>query len=1341
MINHTLRALDEINDRIKYNPQPEDIPSDLPEDLSTNQFLAILLERTESNQEDLFNGITDDLKDDIWPGVLDVIKKGCFLSDLGISGLFALDARQTPDSKKRTLEYLRMSALYQDYIGIMTATFALSTGNAPHESEIPIRLNLTLLALSNSSLAIRRLHSNWPNLYAIVCRVIRERGLGCLEVAKVICPGLRDTQWLVRTYCAQDAPPSHTGLAPLSLGDALEVGATEVIREILECDDDAFTADQEQTIYSLFHKLGKVPDVEAAAISRTAYERGASLDCLLRMDPTDKPPCSATSAPTTPLCAALGRGQPLLAFEIFCLHVEFNVPIRYFSLTMSLSFGNLFTAIGEALLRLFHDNPAMFVDDDNHMLNVNSANLLAHNMFMSMLPINRWLSLMLHGGEHEAAYMRTVSLLLDEGADPTLGAPTTTPLGLSIVADDIMLLKIFIEHMELIAHKEALKSVDDTLLAFLNDPCNLASFQYMTLCAAYEDPSDDMEYMCSWEYMYTALALCIRHGSLACFEFLLTKVPSLVNVEVDLIGRTLLHRACSGVEKKAPNVDNYSHEHVPVLMGLITRASFSGGSSVEFVDRLLKAGADVMATDDRGRTALFWALQQANIAAADRIASHCSQDQLKHMLRRDPCTGDSIFAALIIFEFDGDPFFKAIGNQRQPRLVESLLWLQERDAVYLYGPQDVAVWSWVLRHQRTLRADELMDATIMECLIDLPSFAESLQTERYEGYSLLHLTLMYGNVEIVHMLLARNFDPNVNAELEVGHAVPRLATPLDIIPGIIELTRYPREIIKASESFIRKREDNLLDIANMLLDKGGRGDKFEEIRQCTSFVNNARNTISESEELEDLLELLRNMEISAESLQLKDILETWPKSLPPGDHADGILNGEAAAFTTVDSIYDVYLTRIETIADAFRRLDQRRRGQLEEKQLLLLERLHAKAVRGQALGTQRGEAVRQRVNTGDGSRTRTVVIDNGGNSPRDGTTRLHHAVEQGYGALMDALEFNVDVDVDAEDTDGLSALEYAVLLVATRERNGMIELLLRAGAEPNRIPPRSRSSPTAKVTPALHRCIMIRDDPDLVETLITAGADVNMLDSEKQSPLMLALIFDRMATMASLLSAGADITQRTAKGQSLVHLSVIEDQPRLLSFLFAFLSNEKAGTGWELMVDAGMESTGSSGGGETDGYAPLHFAARAGNIMAMTVLINDGRADPNVQDKKGRTPLHQAVIDGTAKAAEMLIDVAGANVNVRDIYQATPLVMWVTRYMHGTGGADVPIRDLLLARGADTGVVAEFQYFIRTDGEPGCWHHHVGKGEKRELLQAQMVSDAYGAPWAEYDPSIALGTP
>lgn len=1310
---HMVEALDEINRRIEYVPRPNDIPGDLPQHLSTDQFLANLLAKTEDQLTDLLNVMKGHATAGLWPNMIDFIKKGYFSYNLGISGLSSLRESPTPGLRKGALEHIRISSLCEHGLGIMTATFAF-TGSS-HESEIPVRLNLTLLALSHSSFALRRLHSKWPGLHAMVCRVLRERGLNCLEDAKAILPGLYESPQLVRLYCAQPTPLSPAGLTPLTLEEALEVGASEMAREILEGLNDTVSAETEQTVQKLFYKLCKLPDVDASAIARTAYERGASLDCAESATTThisNMPVSGKPLKPFSPLCVALMWGMPKLAFEIVCLHVEFDMPILHFSTALQLSFANLYPEIAEVLLRLYQDNRDMCIcgdedfDFDGWLLIVPQmdGNSMACALSLLFLDVDFQLDMsgpmMLHGGDYEAAYAKTLKFFLDESAGPVWGFCGDTPLGFSIISDDVTALKLYIKHLETISVNDAYVCVDDIILAVLTDPCSAASLFN-------EAP---------WQYMNTALALCLRHGSLRSFKFLLEKFPGLVAYEVDYSGKTLLHRACSGTENLVDELEVAKHPSY-----LLYRAgSLPDGITLEFVDLLLGAGADVMATDQENHTPLYWALLRANIPVADRIASHCSQDQLNYLLGRDPVTGGSLFESLVEADVSKHHTGK---QQRQPRLVDSLRWLEKRGAVYYYGPGSPPFYTMILSPAvRTARTDQLLDAALMEYLIDLPLLAEGLQREHHAGKPLIFGAVMNGNVEIVRMLLDRKCDPNGGYDPSVPGSAD-LGRPLDYVAyWLLNFWNALSGVEHASEHEFRRWQDRMVDIASLLIDKGGKGEIFYWQAETCMKRQPDRGSSGERNRL-------------AESIKQQAVLGVWPKPPP----SDGVVIDAPATSKTVYLPTDMARHLLQT---TFARIEEKRLGLLGAKrQLLFIEGFYAEAARGRSPEKGNSEASSQSSPEGTLSNAR------GEQGLPDSAARLHRAVhDSDVGRVRSALD-SID-DVDAEDDHGHSPLDSALLIKATHIRTAIVQLLLLAGADPNRV----RASSSLLSTP-LHRCIQLRDDPELVDILVAAGAHVNRSNG-KHSPLMLAVCWGRRGALSRLLSAGADITQRDAEGQSLVHLAVIYGKPAILSTLLGFLDSEQPEVGQERLVNANIEAICRDNDGDDaaglqgqpkphetlqPGRAPIHLAAYAGAIPIMRILINEGGADPNVKDDEGMTALHHAVLNAPFEVVEMLIDEAGADIHARDNGQATPLVRWVIKYGRDKRSVDTRIRDLLLARGANVNDLAEFQFIIRADGEHGFSYHHVGKG-KEGLVSAQTPGEGSGALWVEWVPWTALGS-
>lgn len=76
---------------------------------------------------------------------------------------------------------------------------------------------------------------------------------------------------------------------------------------------------------------------------------------------------------------------------------------------------------------------------------------------------------------------------------------------------------------------------------------------------------------------------------------------------------------------------------------------------------------------------------------------------------------------------------------------------------------------------------------------------------------------------------------------------------------------------------------------------------------------------------------------------------------------------------------------------------------------------------------------------------------------------------------------------------------------------------------------------------------------------------------------------------------------------------------------------------------------------DSEGYAPLHVAARNKRASIVTLLL-DHKADPNLRDRDGFTPLHHAALRDSAGAIEALKK-GGADLEMRTPTGVTPLAL------------------------------------------------------------------------------------
>ncbi len=220
-----------------------------------------------------------------------------------------------------------------------------------------------------------------------------------------------------------------------------------------------------------------------------------------------------------------------------------------------------------------------------------------------------------------------------------------------------------------------------------------------------------------------------------------------------------------------------------------------------------------------------------------------------------------------------------------------------------------------------------------------------------------------------------------------------------------------------------------------------------------------------------------------------------------------------------------------------------------------------------------------------------------------------------------------EVEVNARGTDGATAL----LWLAHWDDMATAELLLAAGADPNlandfRMTPLSQAC-TNGDAPFVRLLLKSGAKPNIpiatgetplmtcaktgttegVRMLVEYGADVNATEpAQNQTALMWAIAERHSETAGALIGAHADVKAFTKQGFAPIHFAARVGDLESLKLLLA------AG------VDVNMLTTGGAGAG----YTPLMVATLRAQIDVALYLLDHG-ADPST-DVAGFTPLHWA---------------------------------------------------------------------------------------------------------------------
>ena len=274
----------------------------------------------------------------------------------------------------------------------------------------------------------------------------------------------------------------------------------------------------------------------------------------------------------------------------------------------------------------------------------------------------------------------------------------------------------------------------------------------------------------------------------------------------------------------------------------------------------------------------------------------------------------------------------------------------------------------------------------------------------------------------------------------------------------------------------------------------------------------------------------------------------------------------------------------------------------------------------------------------------------------DGHTALHFAVERKHPDVVQVL-INMGTDIETKNDKGHSPLHEASISGELTT----VKMLVEAGADVRAtdserttclmfaahsghtdavrylagLPEVELNQQSGDDRTALHVAVE-RENPDVVQVLIDAGANIEIKNDEGRSPLHVASFVGEVATMTKLVRAGADVCSTDSESMSCLMFAAHSGQTDAVRYLAGLPE-----------VDLDQQST--------DDRTALHFAVEANHPDVVQVLIDAG-ANIEIKNDEGRSPLHLASFSGELTTVKLLVE-AGADVRATDAERDTCLIL------------------------------------------------------------------------------------